>query len=98
MEVRIPAIITGIAMGNSILVNRFNEDIPIPVAASFNAGSTSLIPVYVLRKIGNNPYIVRATIAGVVPIPKKGIKNAKTAKLGIVCKIAVKPIIGSEIR
>src|SRR5690625_1354000 len=37
-------------------------------------------------------------IAGIVPIPKKGIKNANKAKLGIVCKIAAKPMIGSETR
>ena len=54
IAVRIPAIITGMAIGNSTFVKRRNGFIPIPFAASINDGSTSLIPVYVLRNIGNN--------------------------------------------
>ena len=54
IAVRIPAMMTGIAIGNSTLVSLLNGFIPIPLAASTNDGSTSLIPVYVFRNIGNN--------------------------------------------
>ena len=52
--VRIPAITTGIARGNSTCNNLLRLFIPIPRAASINEGSTSLIPVYVFRSIGSN--------------------------------------------
>src|SRR5699024_7031422 len=57
----------------------------------------SFTPVYVLRMIGRRPYKNRAITAGTFPIPKKGIRKASTAKLGIVCKTAEAPMIGSAI-
>ena len=70
IAVRIPAIMTGIAIGNSTLVKRRIGFIPIPLAASVREGSTSLIPVYVFLKIGNSAYTTNAIIAGTFPIPK----------------------------
>ncbi|CAC6996678.1 Uncharacterised protein [Staphylococcus aureus] len=79
-----PAIITGIAIGSSTLVKRLNGFIPIPLAASMSDGSTSLIPVYVFLKIGNNAYTTSAIIAGTRPIPNKGIIKPNNANDGMV--------------
>jgi two-component system, sporulation sensor kinase E len=38
----------------------------------------------VLRRMGNRPYMVKAIMAGIVPIPRKGIIKPSSAKLGIV--------------
>ena len=70
IAVRIPAMITGIAIGSSTLVNLLSGFIPMPLAASIREGSTSLIPVYVLRRIGSNAYTTKAIIAGSLPIRK----------------------------
>src|SRR5699024_10568816 len=95
IDVLIPAIIVGIARGSSILVNLLNEDIPIPVAASVKAGFTSLIPVYVLRKMGNNTYNTTATTAGMFPLPNNGIRNASTARSGMGGMVAGGTILRS---
>ncbi|SCU55014.1 Uncharacterised protein [Staphylococcus aureus] len=47
-------------------------------------GSTSLIPVYVFLKIGNNAYTTSAIIAGTRPIPNKGIIKPNNANDGMV--------------
>ena len=88
IAVRIPAIITGIAIGNSTLRKRRHGFIPIPFAASTSDWSTSAIPVYVLRRIGSNAYTTSAMTAGTLPIPKSGIINPNNASEGIVCKTA----------
>ncbi|CRG03233.1 Uncharacterised protein [Streptococcus pneumoniae] len=88
IAVLIPAIITGMAIGNSTLVNRRMGFIPIPFAASTSDGSTSFTPVYVLRNIGKSAYTTSAMIAGNRPIPNNGIINPSNANEGIVCSIA----------
>ena len=88
IAVRIPAMMTGIAIGSSTLVNLLSGFIPMPLAASIREGSTSLIPVYVLRRIGSNAYTTKAIIAGSLPIPKIGIIKPSSASDGIVCRTA----------
>ena len=51
--VRRPAAITGIASGSSTRRSRWGSVMPTPRAASTRAGSTDLIPVTVLRRIGS---------------------------------------------
>ncbi len=98
IAVRIPAIITGIAIGNSTLVKRRIGFMPIPFAASIRDGSTSLMPVYVFLKIGNNAYTTNAIIAGTRPIPNIGIINPNNANDGMVCNIAAIFITTSDNR
>ncbi len=50
--VRMPAMMTGIANGNSTLNRRCACVMPTPRAASFTASSTPNIPVTVFRRIG----------------------------------------------
>ena len=52
VAVLMPAKITGTAKGSSTLNNTCRSDMPIPLAASQTAGSTSSIPVYVFLTIG----------------------------------------------
>jgi hypothetical protein len=51
--VRMPAIITGSASGNSTLSNDWRGVMPTPCAASRIAGSTPFRPVMVLRSTGS---------------------------------------------
>ncbi|MNC44761.1 hypothetical protein D3C75_936790 [compost metagenome] len=48
-----PAMISGTAIGSSTLRNRCPVDMPIPIAASRNAGSMLEIAVVVFRMMGN---------------------------------------------
>ncbi|SIN58476.1 Uncharacterised protein [Mycobacteroides abscessus subsp. abscessus] len=96
IAVLIPAIITGIAIGNSTFERRRPGFIPIPFAASTSDGSTSFIPVYVFLKIGNNAYTTNAITAGTLPIPNNGIIRPNKAREGIVCNTAAIFIITSD--
>ncbi len=86
-----PASITGRAKGSCTFRSICSGVIPIPFAASTTAASTSFIPIYVLRIIGNKAYRNNAAMAGNTPMPSKGIKKPKSAMEGIVCKIPAKP-------
>ena len=70
---------------------------PIPLAASTKDGSTSSIPVYVLRNIGSKAYTTKAMIAGTRPIPNIGIIRPNNAREGIVCNTAAIFITISDI-
>ena len=64
---------------------------PIPFAASTTALFTWLIPVKVLRIIGRKAYSIKATIAGLAPMPNSGIIKPNNAILGMVCSIPAMP-------
>ena len=97
VAVRMPPMMTVNARGSSTIHSTCRFVIPIPIPASMTERSTPRMPRYVLRKIGSSPYTVNAIIAGNSPVPTKGTKNTSKARLGIVWKTAVTPIIGSAI-
>ena len=82
--VRIPDIITGIAIAISNFLRRSNFVIPKAIPASTRLSSIPCNPVIVFCKIGNNAYNTNVVKAGNVPIPIKGINNPINAKDGNV--------------
>ena len=83
-DVRIPAMIMAVAMGSSTRVSTWKSFIPIPRAASVVAGSTWLMPTFVLIKTGSAPIKTKARMVGGVPMPRNGRAKANTARLGNV--------------
>src|SRR6185437_15084971 len=97
VAVRSPARITLAAIGNSTLRSRCHPVIPSAFATSMTAGSTLLIPAYVLRRIGSSAYAVSATIASRAarsPRNGTGSNSPNIARLGIVCSTFATPITG----
>ena len=60
----IPATITGAASGSSTPPSTWRAVRPIPVAASVRSRSTSVMPVYVLTRIGGMPSAIIASSVG----------------------------------
>ena len=82
--VRMPAKITGSAMGSLTLRTRSIAVMPMPRAASTTSGSTPRIAVQVLIRIGGSASSVSANSAGAKPVPSSGITSARIASEGSV--------------
>ncbi len=73
--VRMPAMITGSASGNSTMMRDCRAVMPTPCAASVNAGSMPCRPVMVLRSTGSIEYSASASTAGKNPNAEKPTPN-----------------------
>ena len=73
--VRMPAIITGSASGNSTVNSDCEDVMPTPSAASTIAGSTPRSPVMVLRSTGSIEYSASASTDGKNPNAEKPTPN-----------------------
>ncbi len=74
-DVRMPAIITGSASGNSTVNSDCRGVMPTPWAASRIAASTPFRPVMVLRSTGSIEYSASASTAGRKPKAEKPNPN-----------------------
>ena len=81
-EVRMPAKITGAAIGSCMRVRICPPESPIPRAASMTSRLTSLKPVEALMRIGGIAKAVSATSAVSKPKPRKGWQSARMASEG----------------
>src|SRR5687768_4554610 len=81
-EVRMPAKITGAAIGSCMRVSTWLPESPIPRAASMISRRTSLNPVDALMRMGGIARAVSATSAVSKPKPRKGWQSARMARDG----------------
>src|SRR5215208_423241 len=81
-EVRMPAKITGAAIGSCMRLSTWLPERPIPRAASMMSRRTSLRPVDALMRMGGIARAVSATSAVSKPKPRKGWQSARMASDG----------------
>jgi hypothetical protein len=81
-EVRMPAKMTGAAIGSCIPARICLPESPMPRAASMTPGLTSRRAVEALMRIGGIAKAARASSADVKPKPKNGRARASSARLG----------------